>query len=581
MSDQKTTISIGFKTETQALERASQRIANLKQHLKDMTNIGGGQRSGGVASGIPGAGIPGGLVRKGAAGGIAAFGALGIGIGVISTITKAVSSGKEYLQTLDPLSKQLSIVGHGQEEFARSLENTGEAIGRNRTEMLRLTQTYVQLAGQQDGVIARQMKTAGLLSKGMGVDAGLMASLMGSMAQMGAFGQYGGMRMDRFAALIADAVAKGGMKGREGELFSSIQSLMGTQLNVLTKLDRSATDSMLNMLTSMNSSGQPGLMGMRGAGLLNRLDAGFKNPQGEFGEYFMYNALGGGDYFDFKMRQEQGIFGKGNYSAVSNYLKKSFKDPQARWHAMNTLFGVSMHQAKALDSMDIEDSEAFLGELRMASGGDLSKIGADKFGLMAEIYNASSAKRAKLLKDSRIAGAAKKKGWNAQTDISEILQGIAQTNMQETETEQMLTQLANVENAIIELGRDMIPYMSSILEKVSGIAGKVIEKAQKDERTIPEKVADTFDIGATVAFPGYNAVKSTYQKGKEFFTGNGQEGSQAGKEIGSEVARSISPLLIGVNETLEQMRQTFNSGIEVKVTDERTAGDGNAVKAGR
>ena len=319
MTDQKTTVRVGFQSDTQGLSQAIRQVKDLGRELEKLNQSSGASGAGGDGYIAPrhtgGRGGIGGVFgsagRGVMRGGAGAFAAIGVATGALSIITHAVAGAKQYLSVLDPLTKQLSIVNSLQGGFAASIERTGEAIGKNKTEMMRLTQMYVGMTGQQGGRIARQVNVASLLSKGMGVDAGTMISSMGGMAQMGAYGQYGGMRVERFAASIADAVARGGMKGREAELFSSIQSLMGAQLNVMTRLAPGSSGAMIGALTAMNASGQPGLMGVRGANVLSRMNQGFMNPQGDFGEYFMYNALGRGDYFDYQMRKEQGIFGKG------------------------------------------------------------------------------------------------------------------------------------------------------------------------------------------------------------------------------------------------------------------------------
>ena len=290
MSDQKTTISIGFKAQTQELEQANRMVDRLQQKLTNLKRAGGPGiggaggaggigGSGGLLGGRLGAGGAGGglasrLLRGGLSGGLMAMGAMGVAVGAGAIIARMITSAKQYMQVLDPLTKQLSIVGHYQQAFEQSLEKTGATIGRNKNEMMQLTQMYVHMAGRQGGAanISNQIRSIGLLSKGMGVDANMMGSSMGNLAQMGAFGQYGGMRMERFAAAIADSVAKGRMEGREGEVLSAIQGLMGAQLNVLTRLSPGSSNSMLETLTAMNASGQPGMMGARGLNMLSRMN---------------------------------------------------------------------------------------------------------------------------------------------------------------------------------------------------------------------------------------------------------------------------------------------------------------------
>jgi len=588
MSDQKTTISVGFRSDTTGIDQASQKISRLKRLLDDTANScqrlngqGGGSFWGNLSDpsrqrvmtgGFMG-GFGRGILNRGMAGGGAALAGLGMATGAIALIARMVSSAREYIQALDPLEKQLSMVTDGQSQFAGSIERTGEAIGKTKIEMVRLAQSYVALAGAQQGGIARQMNVAGLLAKGMGVDTGTMYSSMGSMAQMGAFGQYGGMRMERFAVMIADAVARGGMNGREGEVLSSIQSLMGSQLNVLTRMAPGSTDAMIGALTAMNASNRPGLMGMRGAGLLQQMNQGFMNPRGEFGEYFMYNALGGGDYFDFRSRLEKGIFGKGNLDALMGQFRKNFKNPKARYHAMSKILGISMDQAAAIDGLDLNNSDAFMSALDKATGGRKEAISPDKLGLMAQIFNSSGAQREALFKDARISGLAKEKGWTARTDINTVLAGIAKSGLKQTESEKMMTTLTTIDNSITKYGEKIVPKLTDILEGVLKITNKLVDEddnlIMSDEQQ--KKVIDEIRARGLFDGAGDEMAKQWASKAKGTY--------EVGSQVVGGLFSSFDPIMEGIGNLFTELGKQLK--LEVKVVDDRVAGDGNTVKAGR
>ena len=584
MSDQKTTISVGFKTDTQGLTDASRKINDLKRSLERMRGAlpGGVRVTGGdesvagsrrpnlwnqVRRSVPGrmgASVAGTGIRAGM-GGLAA---LGMVTGAVGVAIRAVSSAKQYLAVLDPLAKQLSIVGHGQDKFISGLERTGVAIGKNQIEMLHLTKAYAAFVGQQGGGVGRQIRTIGLLSKGMGLDPNAMGSAMGSMGQIGAFGQYGKMRVERFAAVLADAVSKGRMKGREQELFSAIQSLMGAQLNILTRLAPGSSTAMIGALTAMNASGRPGLMGSRGASVLGRIDQGFRNPQGDFGEYYEYKALGGGDYFDYQMKKEKGIFGDRNLSKIMGALKKDIKDPKARWYTIGQMFGISMHQAQAFEGLNLQGDSGFMDSLEKATNGNLEGISADKLGIMAQLYNSSGDKRKALFGDSRIEGIAKKGGWTASTDIGKILKDVATGDMAATKQEALVSGLTAIDNDITDLGKKIIPGMTKVVEGVESLVkfftaptdvkpGKIRKQGHRGRLLTPK--ADE-----VVAADEAAAAAKAVQKAKD----------QSNLPVSGQIAASIGDILFSDSRLSKPAEVT----VKLKVDDQRLAGDGSSVK---
>jgi len=618
MSDQKTTISVGFKTDSQGLTDASRKVNDLKRALSGLKTAlpgsarisdaipgKGNLRARRVSDAVPGKGdlwrqvgqvggtIPGriggrigGTAMRAGIGGLAAF---GMATGVVGAAVRAVSSAKEYLSVLDPLAKQLSIVGQGQDEFVEKLERTGVAIGKNKTEMMRLTQAYVALAGQQGGGVGRQVGVMSLLSKGMGVNANVMASSMGSMGQMGAFGQHGGMRVEQFAAVLADAVARGRMKGREQELFSSMQSLMGAQLSVLTRLAPGSSTAMIGALTAMNASGRPGLMGIRGANVLGRIDQGFRNPQGDFGEYFMYNALGGGDYFDYRMQLEKGIFGDGNLQSVMGHLKKNIKGDKARWYTMSKMFGISMDQARSIEGLNLQGNQGFLKALEGATGGSLENISADKLGLMAEIYNSSGKKREALLKDSRISGLAKAGGWTAETGTMDVLKGIATGSMAATKQEAMVSSLTSIDNRLIKIGEAVVPGMTKIVESVNKIVSSIVD----DRKVSTEQKEAAKELVAESKLPlegvaAYTQASETDRRRWNRWHEMGDEASAAVKasraakeDPNANVSKQISDGIKDVLNSSPNFHNPANVNINLKVKNDLPAGDGSAVKVQR
>lgn len=491
MSVDKTTVSLGFKADLSGLQQVASKTAELTRlfdslahsvkKVHDASTGGGGggvvPPSGGGAGGLFGKmGLPGGGIGKKALGmGLVAGGAFGLALGASALITQGIRSAKEYTETLGPLAKQLSVVGSGQVQFVNTITETSKAIGVARSELLQYTQAYVNLAGAQKGGVAGQINAFGLFAKGMGLNQGATMQRMGSLAQSGAFGTYSAnnMRAHEFAALIADAVAEGGMKGREGELLTSINSLVNVQLQALTRPQ--GMTSAIGMLTAMNRSGQPGLMGAHGANILAQLSNGIRNPgAGDFGELFMYKALGGGDYFDYKMRQEEGAFGpSNNLGAVLGTSRKFFPNEKVRLYALKQLMpGLSMHQLRGVSQAYSASggSEGFLKMMGEMTGDDLAKISPEKYGIMAELYRSGGGANAlKVLDDSRLGGLKGK--FDENSKLEDIIRAVAETPFVATTEEKMMTELTTINIHLEKIGEKAIPHLTKVVESINdGVA---------------------------------------------------------------------------------------------------------------
>ena len=324
------------------------------------------------------------------------------------------------------------------------------------------------------------------------------------------------------------------------------------------------------------------------------------NPQGQFGDYFMYNALGGGDYFNYRMRLEDGIFGKGNLQAVMGHMRKNFKDPKARWYAMSQMFGITMHQAQSFDNLNIKrngGNSAFLNTLNDISGGKIENISGDKLGLMAKIFESTGAERGELLKDSRIAGLAKEKGWTGATDAKTILKGISEGTIQKTPTERMLSELVTLDNTLVEYGKQAVGELTKLVAVTNKVTRWLDPKGElfvTDNDKAALKKAGSFMLDPFGGFiSGIANVMGSGENG-----GPGRILGDVPGQVASGIANSFGPTLkgtaagveasaVGVKDALEPIFEGLGNlftqlgkqlHLEVKLTDERTAGDGNSTR---
>ena len=532
MRNEKTTISLGFKSDVSELNRAGAKVSWLKDRfdqlahsVKGVADKGSGLRQLSNAPGhgprvlpsrlgnqhpasrrhsntdnrvkpnnrpTPGMGLS--AFRKlrsvGVGTTLAAGGALGLALTIGNAASKGVTQAKAYMDAISPLNKQLSLLNDNQKAFVGNISETAVSLGIARAELLQYTKAYVGQAGAQNGRIGKQVRDIGYFAKGMGMDKGTTYAQMGGLAQAGAFGAMGGMRAKQFAAMIADAVSSGNMKGREGELLSSINSLVNVQLQTLTRPGGMA--GMINLMTGMNRTGQPGLMGARGASVLGRINQGIMNPgAGDYGEMFMYKALGGGGFYDFKMRQEEGAFGPhNNFLRVMGNMRKSFPNGKARWFAMSKLFpGLSMHQVQGLESAlgKTGSGSGFIEALTKASGGNPENISTESYGILAQLYNAKDGKeRMRVLKgDSRLGGLSN--NFTTTSSREAMMRAVAGKSLIQTPEDQTNSQLASINQTLEKGGMEAIAIFSKTYSSVDKIGqllenhlGALKESAQKN-----------------------------------------------------------------------------------------------------
>ncbi len=546
--DTKTTFKLGFDADLQGLKRTNQEIETLKKSFDRLTASVGktsgqaatldknvhraAQAKPGPASvkqvppiktplqklgtkrglAIAGRLSPGAanIVRSGIAmGGASMVGGLGIGaVGaalglMIAQLPRAIKESKDFNVVLDGLYKRFHLSRDAQADFNATLKTTAHSLGMNRLELAAVEKSYLSLAGAIQGAarMQNQVKTAGGLARGMGLDPGQTITQFGGLAQSGAFGKLagdGGLNVRDFATILADAVSRGDMKGREGELIQSIQSLVGVQLQSLTRPQN--VGAMVGTMTALNQSNEPGLKGARGAELLKQLSQGIRNPGGgKFGEYVSYKAMGGGDYFKFKKRQEEGAFGESNnLDAMLKFYKRSFRDPNARHYAMGKHLGISMHQSESIEKafsnmkMNGRDRAGFVDRLRQAAGGGqkgadkLERLDFAKLPILADLSRSQGPEHIKsILSDERI-------GFD-RSKVDEILksanprqmamQEIIQANLKLTESESLQKELAKLSDVMTNIGDRALPPVVRGLEGLNSSIDAVKEFFQpsKDE----------------------------------------------------------------------------------------------------
>lgn len=544
MTTQRTDIDIGFRANTDALRRAAEEIRKLQDALDSVSRPGRGNRGGrGGAPGNIRPGNPGGVlgpsgVLNSGGGSLGGFGggrigggllngmggrllgglgggsmvglglgALGVTAGIAGLVGKTISLSKEYFMAINSIVKASDMGADGVETFGEAISRTANNLRIGQVELLRFEKAYMQIAGIQGGAdrMSKQVATAGGFARGYGLEVGQTAHQFAGLAQTGVFGLNARRTTREFAGLLADSINRGGMRGRENELISSIQSLVNTQLTTLAK--PSGMASMMNMLTAMNASGNPAMMGMRGAGFLSQLNSGLQNPRGELGELMMWQAIGGKGmgYEDFRYKQEDGLK---NLPAVMKQLRKASRgDHRKMTFLASEMLGVSQHHIEAYleATKNSGNGNAFVNAL--SGAGVLETSNPEMLGVMSQVFGAGNDKKkiAEILTQSGKFSSDSVKRISEKGDMTGILQAMSLSSMEQTTADKFDSSFSKVENALTDLGKEIVPTMADGFKKVTDQLQELIDFFKKDERA-----ARTKEITKTLE----NAAKEKLGKDK-------------------------------------------------------------------
>jgi len=554
--DKQTDIKIGFKTNTQELKKASEGVRNLQRDLKGLKDAegvgaiksplgrirnyvtGSGGSRGGIGQAVVQRGFRGGM--RGVATGL---GALGLAGGFIGVMAKSIAMGKEFTETTGNMVKALDLGVGAFDTLAGKIGDHAEALRIGMNELARYEKAYMRVAGIQGGAMSmmRQVKTAGGLARGYGLDVGETVSQFGSLAQAGAFGQMGSISAKEFSMYLAEAINNGGMRGRENEVLQSFQSIAESQLGVLTRIENMGFFS--DLLTGMNKTGQPGLMGMRGASLLTRLDAGLRNPNGELGELMMWQAMGGADknknYFKFKYREEGGLQ---NLGAVQNWMKKQEFTPYEEAYYASQMLGVSMHQYQGVGSAmgKLGKSREFSKFLKNAGiTGDNEEI----MGVMNQVYNSKDKKEMEmnLITSNKFT----KKGISSILEggnKADILRRMSQASLNLNPVDEQSKAFAMIENNLTKTGTVLISGLAASVNLLTEGIKSAAETFVKLEAIVGRLKNSAGDFADTVVDL------------KDQAAGNSKGKYHATALLGSGFKSSARPVIVIEDKTVKGIR---------------------------
>jgi hypothetical protein len=307
--------------------------------------------------------------------------------------------GRQGMQMVKSEEEYMAMLGNrmggynGDYQKAREdAMNTGMSNGYKAMETMQLTDQYTRLAGtrgaEQTWDDVQSIQTS---ARAMGVDPNVLASSGGMQARFGAV-QDGEQR--KFANLLAGAIKKEGMQGRDQELIDAVDSMSATMATSQVSLSKGELQQMVG-LQAMLGSKEEAWKGQRGADILNSVDQGIKG-----GDNRVDMLLGWGSEFqgtsgraDLERMKAKGITDPENVKRIfSNIDTIAGGDKDYQALMVSEMFGISIDQADRLLEDDIM-SELKKGGMSKKELDAMIKSGESGIDSKSKEYQGSEAAR--------------------------------------------------------------------------------------------------------------------------------------------------------------------------------------------
>ncbi|WP_270363973.1 N-acetylglucosaminidase [Bacillus paranthracis] len=261
---------------------------------------------------------------------------------------------------------------------------TGMYNGYKAKETMEVADVLTSTGGAKDKKTTwEEVKQTQTASRAMGIDATALAQSSGTLKKLGAL-QDGEQR--KFANLLAGAIKKEGMQGRDRELVDAISGLSTQAAQGQLSLSQQELQQMVGM-SAMLGSKEEGFKGQRGADLLANMDASIKN-----GDNRMDVLLGWGTEFQgvkgraqLERMKAKGITDPENVKRIfSNIDKYAGGNKDAQALLLSELFNTDIEKADRLLKPDIMEelkkggvSKEEMEKLVKSGEGEISKKSKD------------------------------------------------------------------------------------------------------------------------------------------------------------------------------------------------------------
>lgn len=298
-------------------------------------NAGGGAGAGGrgSAGGSGGGNLWGRLLGAagfgefaGLVGDAAGVGAAAVGIGYVANQTR--QGWQTYQQqgtAFSALAKSVGDLGESFNQLRTVVNATGLNFAETLPQITQVIQTLVPYTGNLGTAgLARYLTAVQGFAFAYGLNPTTVAQAVGSASQIGLLptsNSAGAMSAPQFMALVANAVAAGGMQGRQGQVLSA---LLGVTTQLAQQLGQAPNANLIAaMMTGLNASGNAALQGTLGAAVLGTINQGIQSPglgaAGQLATYQALNPTGKLGYFQEQYLQSQGINGVNPLTGTSNF----------------------------------------------------------------------------------------------------------------------------------------------------------------------------------------------------------------------------------------------------------------------
>ncbi|KIL42082.1 hypothetical protein SD70_02545 [Gordoniibacillus kamchatkensis] len=273
---------------------------------------------------------------------------------LLSTLRSGISTGTQLSYGYGDLAKRMSPSGSAL-KYGINLSNSLQGYGYDDTALLQGATTYGGATGRMDsGQFQKQMLSILQTGRRFGLDLSPVVQNFAGMFQAGVTGGSNQqLSPQEYANLVANAVNRGNMQGREQQLLNQLSQVI--QMGVSQSGQAGDIRQLGGLLTLINRSGNQGLISNAGT-VIQGLNNMITSPGGGYaGQGLIIQALQranpGMGYFQLMDLASQGLSNPTNLKSVMSSLSKYTKDKDQLAYLMSQMGGGNQHQLRQfLDS---------------------------------------------------------------------------------------------------------------------------------------------------------------------------------------------------------------------------------------
>lgn len=290
------------------------------------------------------------------------------------------------------LGQKMQVGYEGDDEKVRKdILSTGKSLGYNGIEGSMTTKELMsggQLGDVKD--ILKDLRSSQQFGRAYSTDPNEIAHTQANLKKMGAM-QDGDM--SRFANLIAGAISKNGMAGREEEQLRSSSALLEQVMSKLGQVSEKQVGNVVGLQTQLGEA-VPSLRGEKGAQVLGNIDQGIKDADSStdilLGWGTKYQGIAGREQLE--LMKEQGIANPENVKTVLGNVNSMVASPSARNLAIAKAFNLPVNQVKMLQESGMLDKMSKGEGLSDKDIKDLESQGEKDLANQLKKYNNSESK---------------------------------------------------------------------------------------------------------------------------------------------------------------------------------------------